>query len=144
MPKLLLVSINNTKMEYKKFLKTHSKEVNVFRKIVSNMPEIKDKYGSINWRLIVPEKQRCIEKVASSLDISPKFISSMFIENDRLEAAGATHEVLVSQMGQYLRFTLSKTHEDYVELSQCLIKLFFEELDKIIENIDKKKKFKLF
>ena len=120
------------------------KEIDTFRKVGAKLPEIKNAYGSINWKSVVPQKQKVIEKIALTLEIAPKFIDSMFTANDRLEASGATREVLISQMGQYLRFTLSKTHEDYIELSQCLIKLYFEELDKIIENLGKKKKFNLF
>jgi len=131
-------------MENKKFLKMCQKEIDIFRKVVAKLPEIKNAYGSINWKLVVPEKQKVIEKIASSLEISPKFIDSMFTVNDRMESSGATREVLVSQMGQYLRFALYKTHKDYIELSRYLIKLYFEELDKIIEDLGKKKKFKLF
>ncbi len=114
------------------------KEIDIFRKVIAKLPEIKNAYGSINWKFVVPEKQKYIEKVASTLDISPKFISSMFIENDRLEASGASREVLISQMGQYLRFVLSRKHEKFVELSQCLIKLYFEELDKTIKDFSGK------
>lgn len=131
-------------MENKKFLKTCEKEVDTFRKVIGKLPEIKNAYGSINWKLVVPEKQKVIEKIASSLEISPRFIDSMFTVNDRLESSGASREVLISQLGQYLRFALYKTHEDYIELSQCLIKLYFEELDKDIGGLGKKMKFKLF
>ena len=68
----------------------------------------------------------------------------MFTVNDRMESSGATREVLVSQMGQYLRFALYKIHKDYIELSRYLIKLYFKDLDEIIGGSTSKKKFGLF
>jgi hypothetical protein len=63
------------------------------------------------------------------MGVSPRFISLMFRENERLDSSGASRSVLVSQMGQYLRFALYKTNKDYVAISQYLIKLYFEDLD---------------
>jgi hypothetical protein len=103
---------------------------------------IVDEYGEIDWKLLEPEKQKCIEKITSTVGVSPRFISSMFLENERLESSGASRNVLVSQMGQYLRFALYKTNKDYVSISQYLIKLYFEDLDKTFEN--SRNKFKLF
>lgn len=111
-------------MEYKniinKFCKTASKKVGII-----------DEYGDVDWKLLVPEKQKCIEKITSTLEVLPRFISSMFLENENLEALGASRDVLISQMGQYLRFALYKTNKDYIVLSQYLIKLYFEDLDRI-------------
>ena len=132
MPRLLSVNTNNTKMEYKKFLKTYKKEIDTFRKTISKLPEIKNEYGNINWKLVVPEKQKCIEKITSNIGISPRFINSMFLENMRLEASGAPREASISQMGQYLRFILSKTDENYAQISWFLLRLYFEEFDEII------------
>jgi hypothetical protein len=131
-------------MENKKFLKTYQREIDTFRKVVERLLDIKNAYGSINWKLVVPEKQKVIEKIASSLEISPKFIDSMFTVNDHLESSGASREALVSQVGQYLRFALYKKHEDYAEISRYLIKLYFEDLDNAINGSSKAKKFKLF
>ena len=122
--------------------KVYKEIIDKFCKTTSKRVGIVDEYGEIDWKLLEPEKQKCIEKITSTVGVSPRFISSMFLENERLESSGASRNVLVSQMGQYLRFALYKTNKDYVSISQYLIKLYFEDLDKTFEN--SRNKFKLF
>jgi hypothetical protein len=109
--------------------KDYKKIIDQFCKTTSKKVGIVDEYGEIDWRLLEPEKQKCIEKIASIMGVSSRFINSMFLKSEQLESSGASRDVLVSQMGQYLRFALYKTNKDYVSISQYLIKLYFEDLD---------------
>jgi len=126
-------------MKYKNFLVNNKEIIDRFCDITSRKVGIIDEYGQEDWESVIPEKQKCIERISSIIGISQKFMDNLFLENERLETSGAPKSVLISQMGQYLRFALSKTNEDYVDLSQFIIKLYFEDLDKIFKDFYAKK-----
>ncbi|MGA3292039.1 MAG: restriction endonuclease [Candidatus Microgenomates bacterium] len=126
-------------MEYKSFLDKNRDVINKFCEITSRKVGIIDEYGQEDWESVAAEKQRCIEKISSTLGISQRFMDNLFLENERMEVSGAPRDILISQMGQYLRFALSKTNDEYIDLSQFFIKLYFEDLDKIFKDFYKTK-----
>jgi len=107
--------------------------INKFCELSSLKYSILDEYGDFDENALIQEKQRCITKIANLYGITQKFMDNLFLEMSESEINGHPRPLQISQMGQYLRYSIGQINKDDVDDAYELVRLYFFELDNLFK-----------
>lgn len=122
------------------FIKKNQSIINKFCEIGERNFSTIDEYGDLDYNALSTEKRRCIKKIAVNLGLSEKYLNQLFEDLDQYDIRGYSKEILISKLGQSLRFALGQISPNLKTNSYYLLKLYFYDLENIFKDYHEKYK----